>query len=193
MSQKEQLQLAIERIAKMKHAGVSHEQIAAACGMDIASLELMLEKEAVKTEIAKLAGNDFEKFDTLNQGWDMVESMSINKVAEHLQRAPDPDFALKAAALANKAQRRGRHENNPVNVQPNNQAIIQVAINFADKLQTTFHVAKREVKTLQKKDDNFLPPRNVQTLLGTEINPIDNELETIAEDIGNMSAFAPAM
>jgi len=190
---KQQLELAIERIAKMAHMGVSHVQIAAACGLDVASLEIMLEKEVVKTAIAKLAGDDFEKFDTLNQGWDMVENMAINKVAEHLQRVPDPDYALKAAALANRSQRRGRHENNPVAVQPNNQAIIQVAIGFADKLQTTFQVQKREVKMLKKKDDNFLPPKNVQDLLGTVINPIDKDLQDIGDSIADMGAFAPAV
>lgn len=188
-----QLELAIERIAKMAHMGVSHVQIAAACGMDVASLEIMLEKEQVKNAIAKLAGDDFDKFDTLNTGWDMVENLAMNKVAEHLARAPDADYALKAAALANRAQRRGRHENNPVAMQVNNQAIIQVAIGFADKLGQTFQVQKREVKMLKKKDDNFLPPKNVQELLGTVINPIDKDLEKIGNSIADMGAFAPAV
>ena len=188
----QKLELAVERIAKMAHMGVSHKQIAAACGLDIASLEIMLDKEVVKTAIAKLAGDDFDKFETLNQGWDMAENLAINKVVEHLQHVPDPDYALKAASLANRATRHGRHQNNPINVQPNNQAIIQVAIGFADKLQTTFQVHKREVSELKKKDDNFLPPKNVQDLLGTAINPIDKDLQEIGESIAEMGMFAPA-
>ena len=188
MSDEQQLQTALERIAKMEHAGVSHDQIAAACGIDLANLTTLMDKDKFKVVLAKIAGEAFDKFDTLNQGWDMVESTAINHVFDHLERAPDPDFALKAAALANKAQRRGRHQNNPINVQPNSQAIIQVSVSFAEKLGHTFNVATGvEKRELKKKDDNFLAPKEVHTLL-QHVQPRNLETDIEAE----LGDFCPA-
>lgn len=184
-----QLQEAIDRIAKMDFAGVSENQIAAACNISVGKLSELQETEKYKISLANIASESFEKADVLNGGWDMVENLAMNKVVDHLQRLPDPDYALKAAALANKAVRRGQHGNNPIAVQPGQQAIINVSLSFADKLQQAFVINPQAPKQLKKKDNNFLPPKAVNALLTKKVERVQNE---IAKDIGDMNLLASA-
>lgn len=194
MIKSEQLQAAVDRIARMKYAGVSHDQIATACGIDVAMVEDLLEKKEVQDRIAELSADAFDKFETVNDAWDMVEMTAVSEVYKELDARPDPEFALKAATLANKAQRHNRNDSrhNHVAMQPNQQAVIQVAIGFAQSLQQNFQVQTRDVSELKKKDDNFLPPKKVQELLSATVDPEDEEMEKLAREMNQLSMFAPA-
>ena len=184
----EKLQLAIARVAGMKNAGMSDDQIATACQVSSEVLQKIYERDAYKEELAKLVENEFDKFNTLNEGWDMVENLAMNKVIEHVQKMPDPDFALRAAVMANKAQRRGRHNNTPINAIPNGQVTIHLTANFADRMQQDFNISERKPEAIEKKDNNFLAPKSVQSLLGKVIKPsLDKQLESEFGD------FTPAM
>ena len=184
---KTQLKEALQRIAKMEHAGVPANQIATAFNLDAGKLAELQQTPRYKEELAAIAAESFEKIDVMNEGWDIVENVAMNKVVEHLQRAPDPDYALKAAALANKAQRRGRHTNEVIGQQPNAQAVINVNLQFADKLQETFVIEQEPVKELIKKDDNFLPPKAVNQLLQKADHLIKPKLETeVADELEHM-------
>ncbi len=184
-----QLQEAVERIAKMDFAGVPDRQIAAACNISVAKLMELQETEKYKTALADIASESFEKLDVLNGGWDMVENLAMNKVVEHLGKVPDADYALKAAAYANKAIRRGRNSNEPINIQPGQQAVINVSLSFADKLQQAFTINPQVPKQLKKKDNNFLAPKAVNDLLTTKAGQVQNE---IADDLGHLNLFVPA-
>ncbi len=184
-----QVQEAIDRIAKMDFAGVSETQIATACNISSAKLSELQETEKYKIVLAEIAAESFDKADVLNGGWDMVENLAMNKVVDYLQRAPDPDYALRAAAYANKAVRRGQHNNTPIAVQPGQQAIINVSLSFADKLQQAFVIKPEAAKNLKKKDDNFLPPKAVNALLTKKAIKVQNE---IADDLGDLNLLASA-
>ena len=179
-----QLQDAIDRIAKMDFAGVPEKQIAAACNISNAKLSELQKTEKYKISLAEVGTESFDKMDVLNGGWDMVENLAMNKVVTHLQHAPDPDYALKAAAFANKAIRRGQRNNDPIAIQPGQQATISVSLSFADKLQQTFVINPHATKELKKKDDNFLPPKAVNELLMKKTTQIQNE---ISDDIGDLN------
>lgn len=188
-----QLQLAIERIAKMDHAGVSVSEIATACNLPVDKLIQIQDTEKYKSALADIAAEAFDKTDVLNGGWDMVENLAMNKVVEHLQRAPDPDYALRAAALANKAVRRGKHVNAPIGQQPNEQAIINVSVSFAETLQDNFVIEQKPVADLQKKDNNFLAPKKVAQLLGnSKYTKEVDEQQQIADELGDMGDLVPA-
>ena len=184
-----QLEVELGKIAKMDFAGVPERQIAAACNVSVAKLTQLQETEEYKITLATIASESFEKIDVLNGGWDMVENLAMNKVVDHLGKAVDPDYALKAAAFANKAVRRGRHSNDPISVQPGQQAVINVSLSFADKLQQAFVINPRASKELKKKDDNFLSPKAVNELLMPKVRQVQDE---IADDIGNLDLLAPA-
>lgn len=184
----EKLDMAIARVAGMKNAGMPDDQIATACGVSVDILAKIYEKDSYKQEMAKLVEGEFDKFTTLNEGWDMVENLAINKVLDHVSKMPDPEFALRAAAMANKANRRGRHNNQPIAAIPNGQVTIHLTANFADRMQNNFAISERKPEAIEKKDNNFLPPKGVQALLGKVIKPdLDKQL---ASEFGD---FQPAM
>lgn len=184
-----QLQEAIDRIAKMDFAGVPEKQIATACNISTVKLAELQKTEGYRVALATIASESFENMDIVNGGWNMVENLAVNKVAEHLNKVVDPDFALKAAAYANKAIRRGRHSNEPIAIQPGQQAVINVSLLFAEKLQQAFTVNSYATKKLKKKDDNFLSPKAVDALLITKTRQVQDE---IANDIGNLNLLASA-
>ena len=101
--------------------------------------------------------------------------------------------ALKAAAFANKAVRRGKHINAPIGHQPNEQAIINVNIDFAKSLDDSFVIDQRPTAALKKKDDNFLPPKKVAQMLGDSLfMKTQNELKSIDAELGDIGSLVPA-
>lgn len=182
MTDTNQLQLALERIARMDYAGVPDEQIAAACNIAVKQLDTLRATEKYNAQMAEIVAEDFDKQQVLNGGWDMVENLAMNKVVDHLQRVPDPDYALRAAALANKAVRRGKTQGETIAFQPGQQAIINVSLNFADKLQSDYTAKQTDLSVIKKKDNNFLPPRAVTQMLQKMKNPVqsvEDELNAI--------------
>ena len=175
----EKLQKAIARVAAMKNAGMPDDQIATACSISLEVLEKVYAKEEYKAEIARITEESFDKYNTLNEGWDVVENLAMNRVIEVLDKMPDPEFALRAAAVANKAQRRGRHNNSPIAAIPNSQVTIQLTANFADRMQQDFTIQERKPEAIEQKENNFLAPKKVQALLGKVIKPnLEIQLES---------------
>lgn len=63
--------------------------------------------KAVRLQIGALAA---ESSAQRVHGWDGIESLALEKLIERMQYEKDSDFLLKAATLANKAQRRGGND-----------------------------------------------------------------------------------
>lgn len=190
----EQVKEAFTRIAKMEHAGVSQDQIAQAFNLDVASLAEVQATDRYREELASIAAEAFDRVDVMDEGWDVVENLAMNKVAEHLHHAADPDYALKAAMVANKAVRRSKHVNEAIGVQPNTQAVIHVNMQFADKLQTAFVIEHKETTELKKKDDNFLAPKAVTQLLQKTSDLVKPNLTAqLEEEIGDLDLLSVAV
>lgn len=146
--------------------GVPHSQVAAATGLSEVEISEVSESPDFQQVLAEKASAQHTKYATLNDGWDMMENLSMNTVLTHLQMSPDPDFALKAAVMANKAQRRGQY--NPGNVIPGQagvRAVINLSANFINQLQNNFKITQTKPSELVKKDSNFLAPKAVSSLL----------------------------
>ena len=52
------------------------------------------------------------------EGWDTLESQSLNRLIERMKTERDPDFLLRVAAVANKAERRRSRTNRPAVLDP---------------------------------------------------------------------------
>lgn len=158
----------LEKIAKMRVVSVPQNQIAAACGLSESRISQITSSDEYKLIEQKIAVTKFEETEMLNQGWDSVEAMGIQKVLTHLQNNPEPDFALRAASLANKAVRRGTHQNNPIAQSAGVRAVIHLNPVFADKLQQNFIVSENKLNQLTEKPkaSDFMPASDVHDLLG---------------------------
>ena len=164
----EQLDEKMLKLARMVEQGVAEKELATIFGTTQESLSGVLASEGYVNALAHVQEESFSKQELLNNGWDGIEEFAMGTVLSHLQGpTPDPDYALRAAALANKAVRRGKHVNDPIVVQPNMQSVIQLNANYIGKLEQTFNVAERPPARIEKAETNMLSVQGVKKLLGS--------------------------
>jgi len=158
----------VEKIAKMVMANVPQNQIAAACGVSEGRITQLMETNEYKFIEQEVAVAKFEESQLINQGWDSVEALGVKSTIVALRNNPDPDFALKAAVVANKAIRRGTFENNPIPQSAGVRAVIHLNPVFVDKLQQNFEISEKKMNLLAEKpkDSDFMPAADVHNLLG---------------------------
>ena len=181
-----------ERIAKMENIGVKPSEIAVATGLTESRISQIRTDVIYKEILAGLSVSELESFQTLNQGWDQIEALSVNNILVELANNPDVDTSLKAASLANKATRRGR-QNVPLGGQGGGRAVLHMNNTFINKLNaipTTIIDRREQMKSLEQKDSSFLPPSSVEELL-KPVHVIEEEPDDI---IGSLiqGAFATA-
>lgn len=157
----------LEKMARMAAAEIPQRQIAQACGVSESRISQIFKTPEYKEQEEKVALEEFEQNEIINRGWDGVEALSLKKVVSTLQADADPEFALKAAALANKAIRRGKHHNNPISQKAGVRSVINLNMNFVEKLQNNIEIGNQRTTELleKKKDSNFLGAKQVQELL----------------------------
>lgn len=179
---------ALTKIAKMLNMGVSERQIGMVFNLTDAQLKTILESSDFLIVQAEVEGADFENAQTMNEGWDGVESLALSRVVEHLSNGmAEPDFALRAATLANKAERRGKHANEPLQVRPAMQTIIHLQANFVARLSSDFKIQERAIEGITQKDSNFLEPSKVKSMFGvTKQVQGENLLSSVQDELDQL-------
>lgn len=157
----------LEKIAKMIVFGVPQNQIATACGISESRISQIKDTEEYKLAEQVVASEQFEEEQLINQGWDGVEALGINRVVQALKNNPEPEFALKAAAIANKAVRRGKFRNNPIAQSAGVKAVINLNQTFVNRVNKDSNDMIEHLNA-NKKTTNFLAPDKVQALLMTD-------------------------
>lgn len=126
-----------ERIAKLLAMDVDQKQIGKALGLSESRISQLVDSDEIQSRVAEIRNDDFEQADLMNRGWDTVEEESLGVVLDYLNHNPDPEFALKAAAQANKASRRHNHHGQPrLNGGTNANAVINLSVAFINKLES---------------------------------------------------------
>jgi len=158
----------LEKIAKMVLVSVPQNQIAAACGISESRISQIVSLPEYKLIEQEVAIQKFEESDLINQGWDSVEALGVKHTIIALNNNPEPEFALKAAIVANKAVRRGSFSQNPIPQSAGIRAVIHLNPVFVGKLQQTFEVSAERIEKLveKPKDSDFMPAKEVHDLLG---------------------------
>lgn len=161
----------LEKMARMALFDVPEVQIAKALGLsDIADI---IVSEEYKSILSDISTEYFEQNQQLNDGWNSVEALALGIVVTNLSWSKDPDFALRAASMANKARRRGDVTQQPINGQAGARAVINLTANFIQKLQQfgmekTDTAAAGEMKTVNSepahKDADYMVPEKVEKL-----------------------------
>lgn len=169
----------LTKIARMVAYDVPHTQIAAACGISESRVSQLLETDEFKEVLQILMAERFEQNKSINDGWDAIEATALNSILEKLQWMSDPDFALKAAMMANRAQRRGQFNNRPLDGRDGVRAVVHLKAQFIEKMQqNTVNVAngngntenpvlqlqKRNGATAEQKREDFLPPEKIEKM-----------------------------
>lgn len=103
-----------DRVATYEAFGYSNTQIASALGLTDGLIVQIQSADDYRNILAEKTADQMERVTSLSNGWDAVEALALGQVMDTLQNAPDPDYALRAAALANKASRHGGRGNTPI-------------------------------------------------------------------------------
>jgi len=150
LSVKEQL---LDRVAKLVAMGTAQKQIAQACGLTESRISQLVDTDEFRARLAELQSEDLEQADLMNRGWDSVEELALGNVLEAMQANPDPQFALQVANSANRAQRRGGIGNAPINGKSGATAVIQLNLQFTERLQEIGKFGQRAIEAESKRVD----------------------------------------
>jgi len=178
------------RLAKMVAMGVSVEDIAQATMLPASQVADLVETPDVQKLVQEYAAENIDTFQTLNQAWDNIEQFGALRVLEALRNNPDPDFALRASIMANKAQRRGPRHNFQVATPRNGEhVVVHLTQRFTDRLQQSFTISREEKDRPQKSDDSMALTQAERVL---SARPPAADLDMQDAD-GLLSAFDNAM
>ncbi len=170
----------LEKIARMVLFDVPQVNIAKAVGLTEGRISQIIATEEFSKILEGLAADKFDQNNTLNEGWDKIEALALNNIIQVLDHNMDADFSLRAATMANRAQRRGRLGNQPIDGRQGARAVFHLTANFVDKLQQNnvlvngekngdssvlnLQTYKHRKEPVQKASD-FLSPDGVEKLL----------------------------
>jgi len=167
-----EMQQRLEKIANMVALDVPKTQIARAVGLSEGRITQILESEEFKEKLQVIESEELEKQQSLNDGWDTIEQLALQSILTTLQYNKDPDFALRAATMANRANRRGAKNNQPLQPQTGARVVLNLTQSFVSKLEggeekvnATIEVSADE---LDKKGEDAVSPKRVEELLAPE-------------------------
>lgn len=125
-----------EKIANMEIMGVMHTGIAGVLGVSEGLISQIVAKEEYQQIKGVLLATKYEDAEKGDSNWDKLERMAVDNLINTAGWNTDPDFLLRAAAVANRAQRRGRMTNNdPLPNQMGKRVVVNLSQVFVGKLQ----------------------------------------------------------
>lgn len=184
----------LEKIARMMLFDIPQKNIAVAVGLTESRISQIIATEGFSTILEGFAAEKFEQYETLNDGWDKAEAYALNNLLKTMEHTLDPDLNLRVAAVANKAQRRGRFNNRPIDGREGARVVFHLTAQFVEKLQLNhfevngsaapplqngetngfLKLAKRtELTETDQKRSDFLAPESVEKLLMREKDASD--------------------
>jgi hypothetical protein len=170
-----------ERVANMVAMGVSNFQVAEAMGLSEGRISQILGEDDFKVILAERYMQDQKRNSELNGGWDELEQTALGVLKKNMKYNMNPEFALRAAAVANKAQRRGAVGNTPLPAQMGHRVVISLKQVFVDKLQSGLHTGAMKnvtptgamLSTSENKKVNLLSPGETLDLLAGVVEEKD--------------------
>lgn len=106
----EEQKVLVEQFKTLRERGAPKQVVMATLGLTEDAYSKLSAREEVKSAVLKAEMARAETNQTFDSNWDLVEHRALTAVAQELAVNPDPDFALRAAAVANKAVRRRNEE-----------------------------------------------------------------------------------
>lgn len=154
----EQARLA-EQFKELRLQGAPKQVVMDALGITEDDYSKLSSREDVKQAVIQAETERASSNLTFDNNWDAVENLALQQVARELSVSPDPEFALRAAAVANKAVRRRREDAklaaqgvglNSQQVNTNNIAILNLPKVFMQQLVAETEEAASRQLALQR-------------------------------------------
>lgn len=176
-----------ERIAMMKAKGYGQEVIGDAVALSAARINAIFEDARFQEILARVLAETVEQEIEQQSTAEQIETLAGRRVVEYLKSGRDPDFALKAWALAVKSPR--RHINNKP-LEPANAGavvVLQLPTVFVRQRQENAAPAMVVDNVEVKKISNMMPINGVKEMLA----PVSEFAEIVDMDETDMQrAFA---
>lgn len=99
-----------QQITTLRSQGASRQIILDCLDISEDLYVKLVGREDVKSAIIKNEVDRAATSKTFDDNWDCLENLAMREVMNELRSSPDPEFALRAAAVANKAIRRRRED-----------------------------------------------------------------------------------
>lgn len=148
-------------VAKHLVMGISQEQVADTMGVEGQVIQDVMGDPLFK-EIKGFIGAIYaQEHVSQAAGWDALENMALGKLIDRVkaQRGGDPEFLLRVAAVANKAQRRTQQQDNVLDSQRVGHATITLTSRLIQKLnQKTGEAIETREQTLSIRDGSMSNP-----------------------------------
>lgn len=169
----------VERVAVLAAIDTPQRQIAAAVGLTEGRISQIVNTPAVAARIAELRGEKLEQNKMLNDGWDSLEEESLGVALEYMKTVKDPEYALRAAKVANSANRRsnGGVMNGVINGHGGAQATISLSAIFVERLQV-MQVQSAELSE-ERHIIDAMPVNEIESLLA----PPETDIKIALRDI----------
>lgn len=168
LQEKEEL---YEKVARLEAASVPHMQIAKAVGLSPGRITQILKEDLCQRYLQEAVEENLEFAQTVNDGWDGVESTALVTVLKHLKVTSDPKFALQAAVMANKATRKGRAGDRVIDGRDGATSVIVLNAPFMQRLEQYVMGADNAVKVIEngeQKEADFMNPTEVETVFSMD-------------------------
>lgn len=163
-----------KRVGSLSAHGLLDQQIADALLLTLDQVLATKQTVEFREQFAKVANEEIEKQIDLAEGWDRVEEKALASVLDTLEYSKNPDYALKAAVYANKAERRKNNNKDTTHVIDNSKTINNIVVlqlnkGYLNKLSDNsseglVDVTPRPALT-QKKVSDLPSPKAVEALL----------------------------
>lgn len=153
----------LELVANLHIQGVPQAQIGECVGLSQASISEIMQTDAFRSMLAVKQAEHYEKSKQYDDGWDAVENKALANLINGLAINPNPELALKAAVLANKAHRRVSPANRPLQAtEAGARVFIQLNQTFAEQLQT---IGLKVISQGEMKVASVLSPTRVEKFI----------------------------
>lgn len=164
-----------EKIANLETYSLSETEIASTCGVTVGRVSQILSDAGYQSFRDKAQAESTQTQHQINEGWSAVEENALAVVLNHIQEmaasplTADPDYALRAAMVANKRQVRVNPHNVPL--EPGSGKVIQLTLtqNFvtANERPATAQAGNGSTIDLSaEKTNDFMNSNTVQAMLG---------------------------
>lgn len=182
----------VERAVQMRVVGVADDVIAEAVGLTVEEFAQLVTNENFIALYEKTKDEKLKQAFATDDGWDSVEELAINSLKDILKYNKDPDLVLRAATMANKAQRRTSAGNRPIQNghQPagNNVVVLQLNKNFVVNMNARNEKAAQEIVGSAKRVDQ-LQPKDLDKML-EDHSTEDVDMGEVLGEIGNLAVPA---
>lgn len=127
-------EITIKKVAALAAYSMTDQMISDALMISLETVAEIKVTSDFRTAYAEKLSERANRAIDLEEGWDAIETQAIIRTMESLKFNTDPRFALQAAAIANRAQRRSPAPNRTIDAsRAGNMIVLTMAKKFVDK------------------------------------------------------------